>query len=326
MRSFVQRFLTLSIIILLGLIGYNLFMDTYGVFWEKYQVPRAEVAQHFVKMRYLFEKHPEYDAFLFGSSRVGNIHVEKINNGMKYYNMTYANGVPKEWLDDIKQLFSVGYIPQQIVVGVDDFSFRMDPRPHAMDFQMLYYQEHNLRSYVAYLLRLPGKHDFADYKNIYDIYGTGCVFHPWVDAAIEDDVQGHIHNEKFLRPTHVDGYRMEECLNEVREIKELCDEYGVELIVFINPIHYVTYLDSGVDDFNMFKKQLANITSYYDFSGKNEITTNNYNYYETSHYRPLVGDLIIDRLFHGASEKVGFGVYVTKDNVDEHIVTLRDEL
>ena len=320
MKSFVCRFLAFSSVILLGLITYNLSMDTYGVFGGIYQVPRAEVAQHFVKMRYLLEKHPEYDAFLFGSSRVGNIHVDKINNGLKYYNMTYANGVPKEWLDDIKQLFSSGYTPRQIVIGLDDFSFKMDPRSHAMDFQMLYYQEHNLRSYIAYLLRLPGKHDFADYRNIYDIYGTGSVFHPWADEAIEKDVQAHIHNEKFSCPSHVTGDRMSECLQELREIKALCDEHGVELIVFINPIHYVTYLDSGVDEFNLFKKQLVEITNYYDFSGKNKITTDNYNYYETSHYRPMVGDMIIARIFHGTSEKEG-GAYVTKNNI-----VLKDEL
>ena len=61
MKSFVHKFLVLSTFILLGLMGYNLFFDIYGVFWGNYQVPRAEVAQHFVKMRYLLEKHPDYD-------------------------------------------------------------------------------------------------------------------------------------------------------------------------------------------------------------------------------------------------------------------------
>ena len=30
--------------------------------------------------------------------------------------------------------------------------------------------------------------------------------------------------------------------------------------------------------------------------GKNEITTNNFLYYENSHFRPIVGDIIIEEL------------------------------
>lgn len=35
----------------------------------------------------------------------------------------------------------------------------------------------------------------------------------------------------------------------------------------------------------------------YDFSGRNQFTTSKYNYYEESHFRPLVGDSIMSIVY-----------------------------
>ena len=87
------------------------------------------------------------------------------------------------------------------------------------------------------------------------------------------------------------------------------------------------YLDMDFNQFNDFKRRLASVVPYYDFSGLNEIAVDNHNYYDTVHYRPVVGDKIIDRVF-GMEESPprGFGVWVTKDNVEEHIRDLENEL
>lgn len=45
--------------------------------------------------------------------------------------------------------------------------------------------------------------------------------------------------------------------------------------MFVNPIHLLTYRATNLDEFDEFKRKLADITSYYDFSGVNDITTNN---------------------------------------------------
>jgi hypothetical protein len=39
----------------------------------------------------------------------------------------------------------------------------------------------------------------------------------------------------------------------------------------------------------------------YDFSGENSFTENKMNYYETSHYRPVVGDSILNIIYRGSS-------------------------
>ena len=80
-------------------------------------------------------------------------------------------------------------------------------------------------------------------------------------------------------------------------LKQLRHLHGIELIVFINPMSKAAYLDMDFNQFNDFKCRLANVVPYYDFSGLNEIAVDNHNYYDTVHYRPVVGDKIIDRVF-----------------------------
>ena len=56
----------------------------------------------------------------------------------------------------------------------------------------------------------------------------------------------------------------------------------------------------------------AQVTDFYNFSGINDITTNNDNYLETSHYMPQVGDRMLDVMFKGQVDErllaQGFGV------------------
>ena len=98
-------------------------------------------------------------------------------------------------------------------------------------------------------------------------------------------------------------------------------------MLFINPVHKNVFLDCGVD-FDRFKRALSHLSGFYDFSGLNSVTTDNFNYYETSHYRPKVGDLVIARIFNQRNIKVpeDFGQWVTAENIDLHLKTLRQQV
>ena len=100
-------------------------------------------------------------------------------------------------------------------------------------------------------------------------------------------------------------------------------------MIFINPIHKTSYLANNITNFNKFKKELSQFTDYYDFSGLNKITTDNLMYYETSHYRVKVGDMIINEIFNSKHKNYGcnsFGAYVTAYNIDAHLSCLTNDL
>ena len=64
----------------------------------------------------------------------------------------------------------------------------------------------------------------------------------------------------------------------------------------MNPIHWRVYLKSAAG-LQAFKRDLAKVHPFYDFSGLGPVTTDNRNYYETSHYRYGVGKRIVERIF-----------------------------
>ena len=110
---------------------------------------------------------------------------------------------------------------------------------------------------------------------------------------------------------------------------DLCNEYNINLRVFTNPMHAMTYA-KGIDNgYLVFLEELADITPYWNFSGFNDVTLDYSNYYETSHYCPAVGDKMIDVIYNGKTDakmlSEGFGMYVTKDNVSDLISILKGQ-
>ena len=327
MKNYISRLLKIILAAIILTMAWNYIFDTSGLFQQDFSNKRHEEPnQRFVKVRYIRSEPEKYNAFCFGSSRVENIDLLRIDNGLRYYNMTYSKGLPAEWLEDVQSFIHSGVKIKQIIIGLDDFSFRIDPEYHKKQWLRIPYTDNNIKTYLLYLLRQPKKPDTVDDSNwvIYDIHGTGRPLHPQIDEAIEADVERHSKKDAFKKPTRNDGYRMEETMSELKTLKELCEDNHIELVVFINPIHELTYRNTNLQEFNEFKRRLVQLTNYYDFSGLNDVTTNNYYYYETSHYRPLVGDMIVNRIFHDGNKD--FGAYVTKDNIEEHIKRLNNQV
>lgn len=327
MKQFVFRFLFCSLLLLGSLALYNYKYDVYGLLnLTEYS---ALSNDHFLKVRYLLGNPLKFNAFCFGSSRVGHIDLTKIANGLQYYNMTYPDGLPKEWLDDVRIFLKHDMHIKQILVGIDDFSFRIDPSKHAARYGRIPYDDNgNIRTYLACLLRVPDMsiRKLRDKSVFSYIYGIGMNLNREAEAPVEQDIINHVHDEKFLKSKHhVLGNRIDETIQTFSELKSLCDENDIELIVFINPIHRTAYLANNLDEFNEFKRRLAEVTNYYDFSGLNKVTMNNNYYLETTHYRFIVGDMIVQRIFH-PEQGVNFGVWVTKDNVEGHIRELEKQI
>jgi hypothetical protein len=115
--------------------------------------------------------------------------------------------------------------------------------------------------------------------------------------------------------------RNDENISDIKKIIDLCDKYNITLIVFTNPLHIITYRWAVMNGYLDFLHKLSDITEYYNFSGINDITTNNAYYEDTSHYKIEVGDMIIDAVFNGTVDdrllQQGFGYHVTRESRDK---------
>ena len=253
MKQYVKRLVFITGFLLLTLMGYNYIVDDYGLFRGDYSTPKLGAPEHYVKMKFLLQNPKKYNAFCFGPSRVGSIDLTRIHNGYTYYNMTYAAGVPYEWLNDMKQLLAGGVEIRQILLGVDNVSYWGDPKVNEKNFLRRPYKKYDWEQYVWLLLQKPSTVSAKTKGTVFDIYDTGRPFHYITEQEISKDPEKYADNLLYIT-TRGSGNRMDEAMHEIQEIKDLADENGIELIVFINPMSKVNYLEIDLNEFNEFKR------------------------------------------------------------------------
>ncbi len=325
MKQFLKKCLIFALILALIFVPAPILLDPYNVFhWNNIQGNGVEPNKIYVKMKNVLTHPDKYDSFLFGSSRLGFFDVSKMDDGI-YYDMSYSEGVPAEHLDNIKVLIKRGIIPKNITIGIDDIAYFVDPRLHTTQLYRKNYPWDGdffdkLRFYLSYLdliTLVDSLEVILGDKEVEEGYGARILETGTENLTIET-----YFDHTRTAPSWSDYYMpREEIYDEIREIIRICDENDINLRFFTNPINGHTYQKDIANGYLVFLKELAKITDYYNFSGFNDVTLVDDNYYETSHFCPAVADLVIERVYRGnVDERLlsqGFGFYVTKDNVDE---------
>lgn len=326
MKRFLIKLLPFVLWIFLLMVVVPVAIDPYNVFHvENIRDNGIEPNKNFLKTEYVIRHPDRFDAFLFGSSRVSSIHSDRIE-GYRCYNMTYSEGVPKEHLENLQVMLEHGVRPKMVLVGVDSISYMIDPAIHEENRLRCPYpmtREEKKEFYLQYLEPIMAVESLkttyfeprvvAYDQKIYDVGWTldyGVESHTdWSQAEADWTVQY--------------ANRTPQALEEIRQLKELCDANSIELVIFTNPMHVLTYEKAVENGYRDFLSGLAQVTDFYNFSGINDITTNNDNYLETSHYMPQVGDRMLDVMFKGqADERLleqGFGYRVTCGNCEEFL-------
>jgi hypothetical protein len=328
-----------AVLALVGLLNYVI--DPYGFFRKDFSWQFIEPNSNFIKARYVTE-HPErYDCFVFGSSRVNGIDVRKIP-GYRCYNMTCNGGLPRNSYDKLRYMLEKGVKPRLLFIGLDEYSFRSDPDAQLNEPMRHPYPpvlgQSSLTFYLKYLFCLHGQHIMGPAIQgfvakirgrsatavQYDVLGTGLIFSPEADRKIDLDPERHKTDPRILDGSSAAGEYMKGSIEDLTKLVGLVKASGIRTIFFINPPYTTRFLECGLAEFADFKRRLAALTDYYDFSGLNSVTTDPFNYYESSHYRFRAGDLMLARMLGDRTTPVppDFGVLVTAKNVDAHLARL----
>ena len=334
MKKFIARTFLLSIpLIIFGIavVFYNTYEDPYGVIRGDMATQILEPNQHYLKMKHCIEHPKKYNAFLFGSSRVGKINVETIPDTNNWYNMSYSMATPYETLKDLEILLKNKIEIKQILIGLDNITYQEFPELHLSSYMKKPYRN-KFNPYWEYFFITPS----CDYnsarnemenskfytKGAYEmIYESGNFLPNKKDEFIEKNKATHSESPVFdAFYDHKVEQRITEAIEEIKQIKNFCNTNKIEVVFFINPMYINTYLEAVSNDFLIFLKNLADSTEYYDFSGLNKISKDPVNYYEKSHYRPFIGDTIVSRIFnHNLKNKF----LVNSRNIDS-LIAIKD--
>lgn len=325
----------------------NYIVDPFNVFQSGWLQHAYQPNERFVKIKYLNSNYAKYDSYMFGSSRMGVNHpkvVEKYLPSTKFYNLMVSGGTQYDNLAHLEHFIKRGFVLKNIYLQIDidvnmeyykmddvDYLFTLHPSVTG-ESTFLYYLKYliirpilNIKKKIAVNLKGIDEED----ESIFDFFSTGTWFRPIKDALIADNQERYIRNEPTLNDNRIFRYIKDDYadpnIRDLASIVAMCKEHGINLIVFTTPNNFNVMDKLEVNGYLRFLKKLALVTDYWDFSGYNSVTLDNRYYYEESHYRPVVGEMIAARIFHDRTVNVpvDFGYHVTRTNIYDR---LQDQL
>lgn len=331
MKKLARKLILLIIPILLYLsIVYE--TDTFNVFhYKNIRVTDASFNDNFVKTKNVLDHPDQFNAFILGSSRVANLPKENLPTSLNghdlyWYNMTCAMGCPKENLETLKTFLANGIKVNAVILGIDEISMYTTYENNSQEMMLKQYQEYEknpIKFYYSYLKLKPefsilyqamtqDDNDKSTAALIYDygVYPKNC------DTSVPGDP---LPMAKSLGCQDYPGKENCEALSAIEELKGLCIQNNIDLKIYTSPILQTTYEDAISHGYIDFLKDVAEITDFYNFSGRNQYTTDMRYYYDASHYIPYVGLQIEDVIFddHKELDVTQFGAYITSDNIQQ---------
>ncbi len=332
----IRIFLAVSIFFLglLSVVGllsaFNYSVDSWGVFTKDYGTfvtrENPKLNRLYLKNRYLLSTEKNYDCLIFGTSRVEAIDASLLGNNC--YNFYHSGATPENNLRALKLLLAKGMPIKSIYLGVDDLSFTWDDDSEnlALKTDIPVTITEWLKFYGLFALSLPD----TEALNVY----SGAIPKSWqpqwvIDMSLvgvvnDRDKAWQQFNSLEYQQAAKKGWgptiwfqkdNVDKALSAIEEIQSICHAEGIELTVFFNPLHYKTWQANDAALLVEFRRRLALLTDYIDFSGVNNYTTHNGYWYETSHFNTLVGDKMADIILKGGENRGGFGRVVTSENI-----------
>jgi len=313
----------------------NLAIDPYSVFGSKLLPKFGQVEERYLKIEYL-KSHPHFNTFLLGSSRIGVIRTEDVNavfRGAQSYNMTASQS--NQWDAEKNIEWLIKNIPNlsRVIVQIDWPWTYGEAKP---GYELL----------TAVHPDISGRNKFrflSDYLTLFNMEAINAKFVNnfggantpiydmsngyWSMPIREKQISGDCsYAEKepafhIKRPatSKTSPQTLLDSLASIERYKALLDKASVKLTIILTPQNRLAIDPIDFEDYEMFIKRLANITEFYDFMYYNKLTKNDCNYYEASHYRPIVGKIILHSLTDQSDANSEIFKFVSKDNLDEKL-------
>ncbi len=344
-KQWLALFVLSVVLIAAGLGLFNFITDPFGAFgdrvltWWSYDAtnnPRV------AKFSYLEQHHEEYDSYIIGCSSTSSFPKEALDEyfDADFYNLTMYGADMLDVEQYVKYLLE-HYTVKNLVLNV------------YIDNGSLYNTEGEFLTGA-----MPYQVDGSSPLGYYARYLTADVRYGWTkiqklrtDSAVQDvhdvfDPESGAYDKSRRDVEHIGDMaeylerypefvnypqsspkmtEIEACMTSVGNIRELCRQAGVNLLVVSAPVYYDYLMCWDRAEVEAFYTALAEVTPYWDFSVSSVSREPRY-FYDATHLRNCVGKMALARVFGDTSVYIpeDFGVYVTKENAAEHVAGFWD--
>lgn len=317
---------------------YSVFSEHPSIYTDDASVPVSHPNYSFLRVRHFLSNH-KYDSIFFASSRAMSWDLKK-HFGNNWYRLAFNQGdVTEDYLHALKLSVKKKNI-KEVFLLLDNFNFSQSSYDLGKSgLNRLFYPSsisEKFKFYMSYLFAYPDKSFFNVLRGKYKkILMPEEDRHPSVAGAVFDagrkepysflDSSEHLSAMSKIKANIFTDYhiRLNQGLSEIKELVDICIENNIKLTIAVNPFYYKNFINFNLFYMEYWKRKLAKIHSFYDFSGVNLYTVDNRYWYEYSHYTKFVADRIVSVIKNNNFEK--FGAFVTLDNIDEHNMAVREQ-
>lgn len=325
-------FFTVLNFTLLGLVNY--IIDPFKVFGSNVFPYQVQLNERFVKIEHLKKNHHKFNAYLFGSSRIGTTDpklIEKYVPNSKFYNFTLSSANLHDYEMHlaffIKEKYEINTLYLQLDLddmsdyGQDKSNYLRKLHPEVTnDLISLYYLKYlfgffpiNTHEKINNNLENEKTKRYQLHKGTWTLDKKELELKRNCQEYVERVSTFNIKNRRTKTYTTV-----KPAMKSLKKIIDLCAVNNIKLYVFTTP-HNQNKMDTFIlDDYENYIRDISKITDFYDFTPYSSVSKNNCNYYEMSHYRPQVARLIAGRIFKDKSIKVpnDFGKFIKKGSLN----------
>ena len=315
----------------------NVFTDPFGVFGDDWYSYNETNNPRVAKIEYLKKNHEKYDSYVIGCSSTSSYPVEDLNRYMdaSFYNLIMY-GADMYDVEETVYYITENYEVKNIVLNVyiaNGFDYNFEPDKMTGSMHADVSGESKLSFYSRYLFANP-QYSFAKWKakaedrylsESFDVFDeeTGAYDKRERDAEHISDLEEYYKSYPVFENYPVGEYhlaKISENAESLKRIKEFCDENSVNLIIVNSPIYYDYFNCIPKKEIKSFYEEIAEAVDFWDFS-VSSISLDPRFFYDETHFRNDIGSMALARIFGDNSVYIpeDFGVYVTKDNVSEHV-------
>jgi len=339
---FITYISTFVMLIVITTVSVNYVVDPYSIFGTRFFPNFANPQERYLKIEYL-KKNPNFNTFLIGSSLIGTVRTEDVDKnilGAKTYNFTLSQANPRdiekntEWL--INNIPKLSHViieldwPAEYGVRNPGYALLVQDHPDISARSKISFLFDYLPSINAAALSLKIERNESHFQNILDYnMSKGYWSRPYLDKLIEADCNTHVANQGSFSQINIQPKKLNstalisDTLTSIERTKRLLERSNVKLTLLLTPLNRVLLDAIDIDDYVKFITGLAEITDFYNFMYYNNLTKNDCNFYESYHYRPLVGELLMRSLAEQPGGQSEIYRFVSKESVVPQIAFFR---
>ena len=343
-------FLSIFIFVTASVVAINYAVDPMWCF--NHETPFAEwrefIDERIQKANLLRFRKDEIDTLIIGSSRVMQMDTNKIGDGA--FNFGLSSCMPIEY-SVLMEIFheTRGYYPDKIIVGLDFFGANatyndgskenravpilqmLDDNAFIYRMEMLSSIELSRKSFNLIRKNISIKEDDIEYADIrYNVghMGASAVYPPIEDVEHKKHIVHNLYIE-FKKIYEFFRYN-EQYKKNISALLQLSSQVDVK--PYITPegtltMRIIAETPGRIDDYERMLRDAVDVFGgVWNFMYVNSVTSNHIYWREPSHCLKQVNSWILDRMSGNGNPPTDFGVYVTKENIDEHIKEVRAQL